>query len=353
MLVVAGAGSGKTRVLTYRIAHLIRDLGVSPYGLLAITFTNKAADEMKQRVAALVGGVARGMWVSTFHSACVRILRRDAPMLGYRVQLLHLRRPRLPARRGVLRARPGPRPQALSPQGPPRRHREGQERTDRLRVVRLHGQRPLPRAGGRRLPPVPAAPARGLGHGLRRPAHGDRRTAGGLSPVLEHYQDRFRYLLVDEYQDTNHAQYRLVQMLGATAPQRVRGGRLRPEHLRLPRRRHPQHPGVPAGLPRRPGGRARPQLPLHADHPRRRQRGHRAQPGTPAQAPVDRPGDGRPGHRVPGAGRARRGRLHRRGGRGRWATPAFPRRRSPSSTAPTPSPGCSRRCSSATGCPTR
>src|SRR3712207_6901391 len=83
LLVVAGAGSGKTRVLTHRIAHLISDRGVSPFEILAITFTNKAADEMKARVAALVGPVAQRMWVSTFHSACVRILRRGAEGLGY------------------------------------------------------------------------------------------------------------------------------------------------------------------------------------------------------------------------------------------------------------------------------
>jgi DNA helicase-2/ATP-dependent DNA helicase PcrA len=83
LLIVAGAGSGKTRVLTHRIAHLIRDHGVSPFEVLAITFTNKAADEMKHRVGALVGPVAEKMWVSTFHSACVRILRRDADKLGY------------------------------------------------------------------------------------------------------------------------------------------------------------------------------------------------------------------------------------------------------------------------------
>src|SRR5438874_2154017 len=83
LLVVAGAGSGKTRVLTHRIAHLINDEGVSPFRILAITFTNKAADEMRQRVEALVGPVAKKMWVSTFHSACVRILRREAAQLEY------------------------------------------------------------------------------------------------------------------------------------------------------------------------------------------------------------------------------------------------------------------------------
>src|SRR5438445_8857462 len=82
LLIIAGAGSGKTRVLTHRVAHLIKDHGVSPFAILAITFTNKAADEMKERVAALVGPVARQMWVSTFHSACARILRREATRLG-------------------------------------------------------------------------------------------------------------------------------------------------------------------------------------------------------------------------------------------------------------------------------
>lgn len=84
LLVLAGAGSGKTRVLTYRIAHMVADEGVAPWQVLAITFTNKAAGEMRERLGQLIGGTMRGMWVCTFHAMCVRMLREDAELLGYR-----------------------------------------------------------------------------------------------------------------------------------------------------------------------------------------------------------------------------------------------------------------------------
>ena len=82
LLILAGAGSGKTRVITYRIAHMI-DMGISPYNILAITFTNKAAEEMRKRVDDIVGFGADSIWVSTFHSTCARILRRHIDLLGY------------------------------------------------------------------------------------------------------------------------------------------------------------------------------------------------------------------------------------------------------------------------------
>ncbi|MDQ6840089.1 MAG: UvrD-helicase domain-containing protein, partial [Actinomycetota bacterium] len=210
LLLVAGAGSGKTRVLTHRVAWLVREMGVSPFEIAAITFTNKAADEMKGRVAALVGPVARRMWVCTFHSACVRILRREAQHLGYsssfsiydqsdaeRLTTYVLRDLNIDPKRF-----------------PPRTVHAviSAAKNETLGVDAYHD-----RAGSiyeRRIAEV------------YREYQARLRKANAMDfddlllvtvelfrtkpDVLAHYQERFRHLLVDEFQDTNKAQNEIV-----------------------------------------------------------------------------------------------------------------------------------------------
>ena len=216
VLVVAGAGSGKTRVLTYRIAHLIRDLRVPPESILAITFTNNAANEMKARVGALVGGVVNSMWVSTFHSACVRILRREATRLGYRsgfsiyddadslrlirmvTKDLDLDSKRFPekAMKGVISKAKSELVdfESFADQGDGFFHEQVAD------IYRLYQQR------------LVAASAMDFDDLLMVTVE----LFAAFPEVLEHYQQRFRYVLVDEYQDTNRAQYELVRQLTAS-----------------------------------------------------------------------------------------------------------------------------------------
>ncbi len=215
VLVVAGAGSGKTRVLTRRIAHLVRDLEVRPDAILAITFTNKAAAEMRERVAAMVGGVVRAMWVSTFHSACARILRREAPRLGYRssfsiydtadslrlvkycVRDLDLDPKRFPPR--SIAAAISAAKNELVDYETFAQTESGIYHEKVSDVYRLYQQRLL------------EASALDFDDLLMLTVDIMR----AFPDVLAHYQDRFRYVMVDEYQDTNHAQYVLVNLLGA------------------------------------------------------------------------------------------------------------------------------------------
>jgi DNA helicase II / ATP-dependent DNA helicase PcrA len=215
LLVVAGAGSGKTRVLTHRIAHLIRDRGVSPFEILAITFTNKAADEMKTRVEALVGPVAQKMWVSTFHSACVRILRRDADKLGfprqftiydqadavrltgYVIRDLGLDSKRFPPR-SIHAAISAAKNDGLDAEAYAARAGNLFER--KIADIFTEYQSRLLRAGSMDFDDL-------LGQALR--------LLRERPDVLEHYQRRFRHILVDEYQDTNRVQNDLVLLLAA------------------------------------------------------------------------------------------------------------------------------------------
>ena len=213
LLIVAGAGSGKTRVLTHRIAHLIHEEGVSPFEILAITFTNKAADEMKQRVAALVGPVADRMWVSTFHSACVRILRRDADRLGYPkaftiydqadanrltgyvIRDLGLDPKRFPPR-SVHATISAAKNDGLSVEQYAERAQVIYER--KIADIFREYQARLLRAGAMDFDDLLSATVALL---QRNP------------DLLEHYQRRFKHVLVDEYQDTNPVQNELVLLL--------------------------------------------------------------------------------------------------------------------------------------------
>ena len=250
LLIVAGAGSGKTRVLTHRIAHLIRDHGISPFEILAITFTNKAADEMKTRVGALVGPVAEKMWVSTFHSACVRILRRDADRLGYPKQFTIYDQADANRLTGYVIRDLGARPEAVPAAVGARRDQRRQERRHHRRPVRRG--RPGRSTSARSATssastrPASSAPAPWTSTtSSPRPS-----SSSSTQPdLLAHYQRRFKHVLVDEYQDTNVVQNDLVLALGQGAPQRLRRRRRRPVDLPLPRRGHAEHPRVRERLP--------------------------------------------------------------------------------------------------------
>ncbi len=216
LLVLAGAGSGKTRVLTYRIAHLIEDLGVPPWQVLAITFTNKAAREMRDRLGALLGGrPTRGMWVSTFHAMCVRMLRIDCERVGYSKSfavyddddskrlmksiMADLRIDDKEMQLNAIRRRISAAKNELA--SPDDLLAEARTPPDRL-AAKAYGELQL------RLRRANAMDFDDLlvnAHALLR----------DNPDVLDGYQERFRYISVDEYQDTNRAQYAICRLLAA------------------------------------------------------------------------------------------------------------------------------------------
>ena len=221
LLIVAGAGSGKTSVLTRRIAHTLRTGRARPGEILAITFTNKAAKEMQERIAALVGPAARTMWVSTFHSACVRILRREAKTLGLTssftiydaqdsLRLLtqiareeNLDPKKFPPR--ALRSRiSGLKNDLLTPDDFAATVSEHRPHDQAVSTVYRRYQDRLRRANALDFDDL-----------IMETVH----LLGAFDAVAQNYRARFRHILVDEYQDTNPAQYRLIRLLaGADLP---------------------------------------------------------------------------------------------------------------------------------------
>jgi DNA helicase-2/ATP-dependent DNA helicase PcrA len=213
VLVIAGAGSGKTRVLTRRIAHLLRAVGVKPSEILAITFTNKAAAEMRERVEHLIGPPARAAWIMTFHSACGRVLRREAERLGYRSNftiydsadqlrvvkqcLEDLERdPKRFTPRGIHSQISNAKNQLIGPADYLERVQSFYDQTV-AEVYQLY-QRKLFGSNAVDFDDMLYLTVDVLER---------------FPEAREKWQKAFRYVLVDEYQDTNHAQYRLLQLL--------------------------------------------------------------------------------------------------------------------------------------------
>ena len=233
LLIVAGAGSGKTRVLTHRIAYLLATHRARPGEILAITFTNKAAAEMRDRVAALVGADARTMWVSTFHSACVRILRREAATLGLRSTFSIYdaadaqRLMTLVARELDLDVKRYP-PKMLI-------HKISALKDELVDPETYAGT--VGQTAGRGDLDTVVAQAYTMYQARLKKAHAldfddlimtTVNLLQAFPGVAEHYRRRFRHVLVDEYQDTNHAQYMLVRELaGITARAGAPGSRPR------------------------------------------------------------------------------------------------------------------------------
>ena len=214
VLILAGAGSGKTRVLTYRIAYMLDEKDINPYNILAITFTNKAAGEMKERVKKLIGERADSMWISTFHSTCVRILRREIDKIGYKkdftiydssdqkvlvkqcMKELNINDKDINEQEIIAKISRA-KDQLMSPEQYKRLH-EKDFRLNKVADVYVMYQKRLKENNALDFDDLISKAVEVF---TKNP------------DVLEFYQNKFKYIMVDEYQDTNKVQYELVKLL--------------------------------------------------------------------------------------------------------------------------------------------
>ena len=214
LLILAGAGSGKTRVLTHRIAYLIEEVGINPWNILAITFTNKAAGEMRERVDDLVGFGSDSIWVSTFHSTCVRILRRYIDRIGYDTNFtiydsddqktvvkqvmkkLNMDN-KIYKEKAIMNAISKAKDELISPT---QYARGVQGDFRKMRIAEAYGEYQAA---------LKKSNALDFDDLIVKTVELFRED----NEVLEYYQNRFQYIMVDEYQDTNTAQFKLIQLL--------------------------------------------------------------------------------------------------------------------------------------------
>ncbi|WP_373898040.1 DNA helicase PcrA [Haloimpatiens sp. FM7315] len=214
LLILAGAGSGKTRVLTYRIAHMLKDLNIYPSNILAITFTNKAAGEMKERVRALVGDEANNMWISTFHSSCVRILRREIDKIGYNknfviydtadqkvlmkecMKELNINEKDIKDKEFLSKI--SDQKNKLISAKKYKKENEGNYKLNKIADVYALYEKKLKNNNALDFDDLIFKTVE---------------LFQTSKEVLEFYQRKFKYIMVDEYQDTNRAQYELVSLL--------------------------------------------------------------------------------------------------------------------------------------------
>ncbi|MCS6130843.1 DNA helicase PcrA [Clostridium botulinum] len=216
LLILAGAGSGKTRVLTYRIAHMIEDMVIAPYNILAITFTNKAAKEMKDRVISLIGSKAENMWISTFHSTCVRILRREIDKIGYTsnftiydtsdqkvlikecMKLLNINDKDISDQE--ILSKIGKAKDTMQTAQSFMRQNESNFREKKIAEAYEMYQRRLKENNALDFDDLIFKAVE---------------LFKSNPEVLDFYQNKFKYIMVDEYQDTNGAQYELIKLLAS------------------------------------------------------------------------------------------------------------------------------------------